>query len=183
MRIRTIAFIAVPVVVIPAIVIQKWLEARGPGKVVLLAPPDHAATMTFDGAEHLLPPGGFLRLEAKPGEHQLAVDHGAARTIKVEDGLSQVGVPARSPACFDELDVTLSHYGTSAGKKPPDVVRRFRFENQFELAKDMPLAEAELPRETHDTVSTRTGKYTHVQLVQMLVAVPCRDGVDYSKHM
>jgi hypothetical protein len=181
MSVKKIVFIIVPVVVIAAIVVQKWLEARGPGRIVLFAPPDRAATMSFDGAVHALPAGGFARFTAKPGQHQVTVDGGAPRTVTLVDGLSTVGVPADATACYDELDVTLSHYGPSAGKVKPKVVRRYRFEKQFELAR-MPLSEEELPKFTTDTVGS-DGKYKKVELVQLLVAVPCREGVDYSRHM
>ncbi len=166
---KRILLIVIPIAVVIAIVAQKWFMKRGPGKVVLFAPPDRAVTMTFDGVTHALPPRGFARFEAQPGAHQVTVEGGAPRTVTIADGLSTIGVPADAIACFDELDVTLSHYGASAGKVQPHVAFRYRFEKQFELA-NMPLSEAELPEKT-------------AGLVQLLLAMPCRDDVTYTRHM
>jgi hypothetical protein len=166
---KRILMLLIPVAVVIAIFAQKWIQKSGPGQVVLFAPPDRGVTMTFDGVAHALQPRGFQRLEVKPGAHQVTVDGGAPRTVTVESGLSTVGVAADADACFDELDVALSHYGPSAGKVPPSVSLRYRFDKPFVLA-NTALSEAELPKQTSGPV-------------QLLLAAPCRDDVKYLRHM
>jgi hypothetical protein len=143
--------VGVLVVVIGSIVQIKMKEA-GDGKMVLFAPPDAPVQLVVDGKPLDLPAGGFFRMTVKQGAHKVEVPGVIAHEVVVKSGRDVLGVPTRPDQCFEELDVTLSHYGSTAGKTGPTVARAFKFSHPFQLGEGLALDERELPKTCPSTI-------------------------------
>jgi hypothetical protein len=170
------------VVVVVGSIVQIKLQERGDGGMVIFAPIDAPVQLTVDGRALSLPPGGFFRIEAKHGRHRVEVAGGPARDVEIKTGRDLLGVPTLPEQCFEELDVTLSHYGASAGKTPPTVARSFKFERPFQLSASEALDERELPKTTTERVN-RDGKIVGMQLIFMFKTAPCSQGTKYSSSL
>jgi hypothetical protein len=158
-----------------AIGVNAIWEGERPGTIVLFAPPDTPARVRIDDGEPIeLPAGSVRRLEAEHGPHVVRVEAPTPleRVVHVESGRQHRGVATLGEQCFAELDVTLSHYGESAGTRPPGVNQVERHTEVWEVPSTFHLTEDELPDHTTDTVNG-DGEYTNVQLVQLYRSVPC----------
>jgi hypothetical protein len=163
------------VAVVVAAVVQKLVQHRGHGTLVVFAPADRAVDVEVDGKPHALAAGGFVRVSAAPGKHRVAVVGGPTRDVTLESGLHILAVPTLATQCFVELDVTVSHYGQ--GGVAPTVTGRFRRDQPFILP-DYPLSNAELPKERVDKV--RRGKVVGVQLVHLFRTETCDPTAAYN---
>jgi hypothetical protein len=171
---RTKILLAVFALGIIAIVVQKWLQSRSPGTIVLFAPPDSAVTVTLDGTTYTLGPGQFTRVRATSGSHDVRVLGGPSRTVRIASGLDTIGVPTAAVQCFAEFDVTLSHY-QGGGNVQPTIARRVLEDAPFQVPTTEALTESELP--THRTETVRSdGTISHIGLIFLFRTVPCMPG-------
>jgi hypothetical protein len=168
-----VVLVLFPLGIVAIVADAMWKDAR-PGTMVLFAPADAPVTVIVDdGAPVALAPGEVRRLEAEHGAHTVRTADGAVtRTVTVESGRQLRGVPLIAEQCFVELDVTMSHYGESAGRERPTISQSFRHAEPFAVANVWPLTESELPSHTTDRVRS-DGTYADVQLVHLFRTVPC----------
>ena len=175
MKPKTIAFVGLAVVGLVAIGVDAVWKQKKDGELVVFAPPDAAARVRIDGGEPIeLAPGEVRRIQAGHGLHEVTIEAPQAlqRRPSIESGRQSRGVPTLAAQCFAELDVTLSHYGETAGKEPPKVLHVTQETDVFEVPSPFALSEAELPDHLTDKVN-RDGEIVHVQLQQLFRAVPC----------
>jgi hypothetical protein len=172
---KTVVLLGVAVVGLVAIGVDAVWKQKKDGEIVVFAPPDAAARVRIDGGEPIdLKPGEIRRLQAGHGAHdvQVEVPQALQRQPTLESGRQSRGVPTLATQCFAELDVTLSHFGESAGKEPPKVLHITEESDVFEVPGPFALSEAELPDHLTDKVNS-DGEIVHVQLQQLFRAVPC----------
>ncbi|HET6583857.1 MAG TPA: hypothetical protein VFG69_10420 [Nannocystaceae bacterium] len=158
-----------------AIAVDAIWKDRKDGTIVVLAPPEAATRVRIDGGEAIeISAGEVKRIPAAHGVHDVDIETPAAlhRHAEVKSGRQLRGVPTLASQCFAELDVTLSHYGETAGKRPPEVVKITQETDVFALPSVFPLAESELPDHLTDRVGA-DGELAHVQLMQLYRTVPC----------
>lgn len=171
----TAILIGVFVLGLVAIGVDAMWKDRKDGTIVVFAPPDAATRVRIDGgAPFDLAAGEVRRIPAGHGVHDVDVETPAAIHLHAEvtSGRQHRGVPTLATQCFAELDVTLSHYGDTAGKQPPKVVRITQESDVFEVPSVFPLGESELPDHLTDRVG-RDGEIAHVELMQLYRTVPC----------
>jgi hypothetical protein len=171
----TVILLSVFVLGLVAIGVHAVWKQKKDGELVVFAPPDVPARVRIDGGTPIdLQPGEVRRIQAGHGVHEVQVEAPVAlqRQPKIESGRQSRGVPTLATQCFAELDVTLSHFGETAGKEPPKVVRITQETDVFEVPSPFALSEAELPDHLTDRVN-RDGEIVSVQLQQLFRAVPC----------
>jgi len=176
----TAILLAVFVVGVVAIALDAVWKQRKDGEIVVFAPPDAAARVRIDGGAPIeLAPGEIRRVTLGHGTHDVDIEAPQAlhRHATIESGRQLRGVPTLATQCFAELDVTLSHYGESAGKEPPKVVKVDEYEGEFEAPSPYALTESELPKQLVDKVN-RSGEIVDVQLQQLYRTVPCATKAD-----
>jgi hypothetical protein len=161
------------VAVVAGTLIQKWFQDRADGTIVIFAPVEKEVKANIDGLLVTIPPGGFYRFHARHGMHLIDVPNVIKQEVMVKSGREVWGVPTRRDMCFEEQDVTLSHYGSTAGKEPPKVARAFILTRPFHLPVEA-LDESELPKSASERVGS-DGKIKSMQLVFLFKAMPCRD--------
>lgn len=175
MKRSTMILIGVFVLGLVAIGVDAVWKQKKDGEIVVFAPPDAPARVRVDGgAPIVLAPGEVRRIQAGHGVHDVQVEAPVAlqRQPKIDSGRQSRGVPTLATQCFAELDVTLSHFGESAGKEPPKVLHITEESDVFEVPGPFALSEAELPDHLTDKVNG-AGEIVHVQLQQLFRAVPC----------
>lgn len=182
MRIKrsTAILLGVFVVGVVAIALDAVWKQRKDGEIVVFAPPDAAARVRIDGGAPIeLAAGEIRRVSAGHGAHDVEVEAPQAlhRHATIDSGRQHRGVPTLATQCFVELDVTLSHYGETAGKRPPNVVKVDEYTDEFEVPSPYALVESELPKQLVDKVN-RSGEIVDVQLQQLYRTVPCATKAD-----
>lgn len=177
LRKRLVLYVVVAVVVVVAILIQKRIQSKQDGRLVLFAPADRGVEVSVDGTRHALAAGGFLRISLSHGSHRVEVVGGITREVSIASGFDLIAVPTLPVQCFAEIDVTVSHYGKSG--VAPTVTRRFQRDRTFSLPSIYALSEAELPKER--TSKTRGGEIVDMQQVLMFVTTPCDPEATYDR--
>lgn len=154
-----ILFVLILVVLIGQIL---WVSLHPKGGVVVFAPADSAARVRIGEETGTVEPGASQVFALSRGSHRIDIQ--SAESISHELDLEEASdlwvVPAAREQCFEELDVTGSHYGAQS---KPHVMQRYARTEPFLISREFYFSESELPATAPDPP----------QRVYLLRLIPC----------